>query len=96
MTERLLYPSAEAKAAIGCGNTKFYELIGDGELDARKLGSRTMITAESLKRYVERLPRIEPRSDLNQGRLHGNRRQETRRGLEAPATSQLPEPIPVE
>jgi excisionase family DNA binding protein len=94
MTDPLLYTAAAAKTAIGCGNTKFYELIADGELDARKMGSRTMITAESLKRYVESLPRIEPRSDLNQGRLRGNRRQET--GLEALATPQLPEPIPVE
>ena len=30
----LLYKTGEAMAAIGCGNTKFYELINDG--DARR------------------------------------------------------------
>jgi len=61
MTEPLLYRADDAKAALGIGNTKFYELIQIGAIEARKLGSRTMITAESLKRYAESLPRIEPR-----------------------------------
>ena len=31
-----------------------YSLIGDGELDVLKIGSRYKITAESLSKYVER------------------------------------------
>lgn len=61
MTEPLLYRAADAKAAIGCGNTTFYNLLAAGKLDAVKLGSRTMVTAESLKRFAEGLPRFEPR-----------------------------------
>jgi len=61
MTEPLLYRAVEAKAALGVGNTRFYELIAAGALDARKMGSRTMVTAESLRRYVGSLPRFEPR-----------------------------------
>jgi excisionase family DNA binding protein len=67
MREPLLYCAADAKAALGVGNTRFYELIAAGEFDARKMGSRTMITAESLKRYVESLPRIEPRDRATHG-----------------------------
>jgi hypothetical protein len=41
----------------GLGTTKLYELIGAGILDARKAGSRTLITAESLNRYIASLPK---------------------------------------
>jgi hypothetical protein len=44
-------------AAIGCGHSKFYELLNSGVLDARRFGKRTYITAESLEAFVERLPR---------------------------------------
>ncbi len=54
----LLVPAQRAFAAIGCGNTKGYELIADGKLVARKLGSRTMIEAESLRAYAAGLPRV--------------------------------------
>ncbi len=40
------------------GNTKGYELIAEGKLVARKLGSRTMIETESLKAYVASLPLV--------------------------------------
>jgi excisionase family DNA binding protein len=47
-----------AFAAIGVGVTKGYELINSGELDAVKLGRSTRITWESVKRLIERSPRI--------------------------------------
>ncbi len=46
----------EAAAASGLGITKIYELIGAGKIDARKAGRRTLILADSLKRYIETLP----------------------------------------
>jgi hypothetical protein len=54
---RLLYRAGEARAAIGCGVAKFYELINSGTLDARRFGKRTYITAESLEAFVGSLPR---------------------------------------
>ncbi len=54
----LLIPAQQAFAAIGCGNTKGYELIAAGKLVARKLGSRTMIEAESVRGYVSSLPLV--------------------------------------
>ena len=41
---------------MGIGRSYVYMLIADGHLEARKLGRRTVITAESIRRYVESLP----------------------------------------
>jgi hypothetical protein len=57
---RLLYRSRDAMAAIGCGHTKFYDLINTGILDARRFGKRTYITVESLEAFVASLPRAVP------------------------------------
>jgi excisionase family DNA binding protein len=54
---KLLYRTSEAKAALGVGTTKLYELINNGTLDARRFGRRTYITAESLEAFVEALER---------------------------------------
>lgn len=50
----------DASAACGLGQTKLYELIGQGKLDARKAGRRTLIMSASLKRYIESLPSAKP------------------------------------
>jgi excisionase family DNA binding protein len=52
---KLLYRTSEAKAALGCGNTKLYRLINDGTLDARRFGNRTYITADSLEAFAASL-----------------------------------------
>jgi hypothetical protein len=43
--KKLLYTTAEAKAVIGCGTTRLYELLANGKLRARRLGHSTMIEA---------------------------------------------------
>ena len=55
---KFLYPVREARAAIGCGTTKFYALINNGKLEARRLGHRTYITAASLEAFVASLPPV--------------------------------------
>ena len=60
--DTLLVPKQRAFAVIGVGNTKGYELIAQGKLVARKLGSRTMIETESLRAYVASLPRVPTRA----------------------------------
>jgi hypothetical protein len=55
-TNKYLYRTNEAKAALGCGTSKLYDLINNGALDARKLEHRTYITAESLEAFVASLP----------------------------------------
>ena len=51
-TPKLAFTIAEACHAVGISRSKLYELIGDGRVEARKIGSRTIIPAESLKALV--------------------------------------------
>lgn len=48
----------EACEALSIGKTRLYELIGQGKIDARQCGRRTLILTESLKAYVAGLPLI--------------------------------------
>lgn len=43
----------ESCNALGIGRTKFYQLASQGKIDLRKLGGRTVATADSLRRLVE-------------------------------------------
>lgn len=54
---RLLIPCRAAFRALGIGDTKGFELIRDGYLVARKIGSRTLVEAESVRRFAAGLPR---------------------------------------
>ena len=53
-----MHPIDRACLISGCGRTKLYGLIANGQLDARKLGRRTLITDESLRRFLASLPRV--------------------------------------
>jgi hypothetical protein len=55
---KFLYPAREARAAIGCGVTKFYALINNGTLEGRRLGHRTYITSASLEAFIASLPPV--------------------------------------
>lgn len=48
-TSKLAYTIAEACHAVGIGRSKLYELISQGRVETRKIGSRTIIPAESLR-----------------------------------------------
>lgn len=56
MNDRLAYTIPDAVAWSGIGRTSLYLLLAQGKLEARKAGNRTLILAESLRRYVESLP----------------------------------------
>jgi len=56
------YTIPETKDETSHGTTKIYQLIGAGILDARKAGTRTLITGESLRVYVESLPKANIRT----------------------------------
>lgn len=58
MIEPVVVAPRVAFDALGIGNTKGYELINSGELEAIKLGRATRITWASVKRLVEAAPRI--------------------------------------
>jgi excisionase family DNA binding protein len=56
MTDYIAHSIADAVRVSGIGRTTLYELIGAGKLDARKVGNRTLIPADSLRSYIARLP----------------------------------------
>jgi excisionase family DNA binding protein len=55
-SDRLAYPINDLAEAIGVGRSKLYEEIRDGRLQAKKLGSRTLITAKAAREYLSNLP----------------------------------------
>ena len=49
----LLVGIPDACGALGLGRSTVYELIAKGDLEARKVGRRRLVTADSLKRLAE-------------------------------------------
>ncbi|WP_267428296.1 helix-turn-helix domain-containing protein [Methylobacterium sp. GC_Met_2] len=54
----LLNTLDDTRARLGLGKTKVRELVNAGDLEAVKVGSRTLVTEASIARLVGRLPRI--------------------------------------
>jgi excisionase family DNA binding protein len=44
-----------ALAVLGIGKTKLYELLASGELEAIRIGRRTLILQASIEAFIERL-----------------------------------------
>ena len=55
--KRALYSPRETEALLGISHATCYRLINAGKLDARKIGSKTVITAESIERFRAELPK---------------------------------------
>ena len=55
---RLLYSPAETEAILGISHATLYRLIRVGRLDAKKIGSKTVITAASIERLIAELPKV--------------------------------------
>ena len=58
-TYRSLYDIKSTAEEIQQGRSTVYQLIAAGILDARKSGKSTRVTGESIRRYVERLPKAD-------------------------------------
>lgn len=56
-TQKLSYNVNEAAAAVGVGRTKLYDLINRGELQTFRLDGRTLIRADVLASFVDRVSR---------------------------------------
>jgi excisionase family DNA binding protein len=54
---RAFYSPKETEAILNISHATCYRLIAAGKLDARKLGGKTLITAESIERLVAELPK---------------------------------------
>jgi excisionase family DNA binding protein len=50
--DKLAYSINETARTLSLGRTSIYAMIADGRLDSFKLGRRTLIRAESIKRLV--------------------------------------------
>lgn len=58
MTELVAYDVAGAQRALGnVGRSTVYRLLADGKLEARKIGTRVVITAESVRQYIASAPK---------------------------------------
>lgn len=51
--QQLAYSINDTAKTLSLGRTSIYAMIADGRLDAFKLGRRTLIRAESIRRLVE-------------------------------------------
>lgn len=49
LPEPITYSINDACKVSGLGRTYLYQLIGEGRLESRKVGKRTLIPAESLR-----------------------------------------------
>jgi excisionase family DNA binding protein len=55
---KLAYQIREASDAIGIGVTQIYNFINSGELQAIKIGGRTVILAEALTDFLKSRPKV--------------------------------------
>ena len=55
--QRALYSPRETEAILGVSHATVYRLINAGRLDARKIDNKTVITNESIRRFIEALPK---------------------------------------
>ncbi len=55
---RAFYSPREAEQILAISHATLYRLIAAGKLDARKLGGKTLITAESIERLCTELPKV--------------------------------------
>lgn len=56
--EPLVLGVKEAAAYIGLSKSRIYELISEQQIEARKLGGRTVVPVASLRAFVESAPRL--------------------------------------
>ena len=56
---RYAYSIPEAAEVIGIKTSKLYELIAEGQIIAKKIGSRTIILDETIRDFLANLPDAE-------------------------------------
>lgn len=51
--QALAYSIPHAAQITGLGKTSIYRLVNEGQLQLRKVGTRSLITASSLRAFIE-------------------------------------------
>ena len=54
--EPLVLGVKDAATYIGLSKSRLYELIGENQIEARKLGARTVVPVAALRAFVEASP----------------------------------------
>ncbi len=57
--QKLFYTINEVAEAISLGRTSIYKAINEGRLTAKKFGSKSLVSAESLDDFIAGLPNKE-------------------------------------
>jgi excisionase family DNA binding protein len=65
---RLALGVAEAAKAAGVGRTTLFEAIRKGEIAAKKVGRRTIITTDDLDAWLKSLPQRATTKNAGEGR----------------------------
>jgi excisionase family DNA binding protein len=53
--KKISFTVKQTCALIGVGKTKLYEILGSGELPAKKCGNRTLILKADLEKFLSNL-----------------------------------------
>jgi len=61
LPDKPLFTPREIKELGICSDTKFYQLVADGEIVAHKFGRHTKVTRDNLLAYLARRPAIKPK-----------------------------------
>ncbi len=56
LMEPIVLGVKDAANFIGLSKSRLYELIGEGTIEARKLGARTVVPVASLRAFVDSAP----------------------------------------
>jgi excisionase family DNA binding protein len=59
VVEKLAFSIDEAAVRANIGRDGIYQAIREKRLDAKKVGRRTLIPADALRRFIENLPSLQ-------------------------------------
>ena len=56
--QKMAFSIDEAAMRVGLGRDAIYGAVRQGKLEAKKMGRRTLVTADALRRYLDDLPSL--------------------------------------
>ena len=56
---KMAFSIDEAAMRAGLGRDAIYSAVREGKLEAKKMGRRTLVTADALRRYLDNLPSLQ-------------------------------------